>query len=718
VSFLAWTFLFGAVAVVGPIVAHLLSKPRFRRVPFTMLRFLRAGQSHSHSRRRLRDLLVLLLRCAIIILIAILFAQPVVRVKAKPQVHRAVIHLALDDSMSMAYRDGSRTLFERVIDKAVDSVRQAPDDAVFSVYGLASGRSSQGLSKSEAIAAVKQLRVVPASVRPADFFSALSRASRAAAPDDLISAVILSDFTPSVLREFEQVQTPVAVDEIYCEPVTPDRPAENAAIVAARIAGLVGDTLNLDVTVAQYGPAQRPCTLTAQLPGRDAVCKQELSLAAGQRKVVRLQVGLEAQVRRPDQSCLPIELSLSHADGLVEDDTYRIAVYIPRATETKVVLVHRGEETFLFETAMQALSSSGSLERLNLTKVPQSRLIARDLDGADIAVFSSLPTGSSLRAGDLKAFAQRGGRLIFFTAGTQDLEPAKLLAREGLLAAQPQRWVQAITYGEPRPRAGASLGLDERAAKSLSNYRLDQIALKGYWQCRPAAQAECFWGLNSGEGLIYGVPCGHGLSIFVNTSINDSLGLLAKSAAWVAFCRCLIGDTDEVQQFCFSAGERPVLRVADCGVRSAEYKTRDERTVVSVENCDGSKTHATAQGNVLLLPPPIGIGWMKTTDGPTLYAGINLPAGETDLTSPTQERIDDVMQRVFVTQRAGRAVPTSSPSPPETMGTAHPTASGHRPNSMEAAATSFQEKPVWPVFAWAAMVLLVLESAVANRLKR
>jgi hypothetical protein len=66
VSFLAWTFLFGSVAVVGPIVAHLLSKPRFRRVPFTMLRFLRRGQSQSHSRRRLRDLLILLLRCAII----------------------------------------------------------------------------------------------------------------------------------------------------------------------------------------------------------------------------------------------------------------------------------------------------------------------------------------------------------------------------------------------------------------------------------------------------------------------------------------------------------------------------------------------------------------------------------------------------------------------------------------------------------------------------
>jgi hypothetical protein len=699
VSFLAWTFLFGALAVVGPIVAHLLSKPRFRRVPFTMLRFLRAGQNRSHSRRSLRDLLVLLLRCAIIVLIAILFAQPVVRVKAQPSARRSVIHLALDDSMSMAYRDGRQSLFERMIEKAIDDVRRSPDDATFSVYGLASGRSSQAVTKSEAIAAIKQFKAVPAAVRLTDFFSALSQASRAAAPGDRISAVILSDFTPSVLREFEQVQSPAVIDEFHCEPVTLDKTAENTAIVAARIASLVGDTLNLDVTVTHYGLAQRQCALAAQLPGRGSVCKQELSLAPGQRKIVRLQMDLDTRLRRSDQPCLPIGLSLSHEDGLSQDDTYRVAVYVPRATQTNVVLVHRGEESFLFETAMEALSGSSALKGLHLTKVPQARLTARDLDGADIAVFSSLSAGSSLHAGDLKAFIQRGGRLIFFTAGAQDREPAKPLLREGLLAAQPQRWVQAVKYPEPQPCAGMSLALDERAARSLSNYRLDQTALKGYWQCQPAAQAQCLWRLAGGEGLIYSMSCGHGLSMFVNTSIDGSLGLLAKSPAWVAFCRCLIGQTDQVQQFCFSTDQRPVLHIPDRGVRSAEYKVRDERTTVSVENCDGSRTHAAVQGNLLLLPSAAGLGWMKTTDAPVLYAGINLPAGETDLTAPTQDEIADIVQRVSVRVGDRR---------PEVEGA----------SSLQPPTSSLLQKPIWPIFAWAAMLLLVLESAVANRLKR
>ncbi len=694
-SLLAWTFLFGAVAIVGPIVAHLLSKPRFRRVPFTMLRFLRAGQSHSHSRRRLRDLLVLLLRCVIISLIAILFAQPVLHVKAKPKAQKAVIHLALDDSMSMAYREDGRTLFDRMVDKACDHIRQAPEDATFSVYGLASGQSSRGLTKSEAIAAVKQSKVVSAGVRLADFFSALSQAGRTAGPDATISAVVLSDFTPGTLRALEQVQAPVTVDEIQCESIMPDKPAENTAIVAARVAGLVGDTLNLDVTIAHYGATQRQCTVTGQLSGQGSLCKQELSLVPAQHKVVRLQMDLSAELRKPDRASLPVELSLSHNDGLVEDDTFRVGVYVPRAGPMNVVLVHRAEETFLFETAIQALSSSGSLERLKLTKVPQSRLTARDLEGAGVAVFSCLPAGPFVRAGDLKTFAQKGGRLVFFTAGKQDLEAAKLLSREGLLAAQPQRWVQAIMYPEPRPRTGVSLDLNNQAARSLSNYRLDQIALKGYWLCQPAAQAECLWRLSCGEGLIYGMPCGHGLSVFVNTSIDDSLGLFAKSAAWVAFCRCLIGETDQVLQFCFSPGERPVLRSAERGVRSAQYGTRDERAAVSVENCDGTVGRAVVQGSVLLLPTPAGTGWMKTTDGPILHAGINLPPGETDLTAPTADSIADIAGRVFVRAEGRR---------PETAGVS--------------ASINLEQRPIWPIFAWAAMVLLVLESAVANRLKR
>jgi len=86
VSFTEWIFLLGGLAVA----------------PFTMLRFLRSGQVESRSRRKLRDLLILLLRCAIIVLIAMLFSRPLLHIRLKPSESRSVHCLGLDNSMSMA----------------------------------------------------------------------------------------------------------------------------------------------------------------------------------------------------------------------------------------------------------------------------------------------------------------------------------------------------------------------------------------------------------------------------------------------------------------------------------------------------------------------------------------------------------------------------------------------------------------------------------------
>ena len=50
-SFLNILFLAGIAGVAGPVLAHLLARPRFRRIPFTMMQFLEEGQIESHRRR-------------------------------------------------------------------------------------------------------------------------------------------------------------------------------------------------------------------------------------------------------------------------------------------------------------------------------------------------------------------------------------------------------------------------------------------------------------------------------------------------------------------------------------------------------------------------------------------------------------------------------------------------------------------------------------------
>jgi hypothetical protein len=683
VSFLEWTFLLGAVAVVGPVVAHMLAKPRFRRVPFTMLQFLLAGRQESHSRRKLRDLLVLLLRCTIIALLAVLFARPVLHVKAKPPKHRPIHYLALDDSASMAYQDGGTTLLERMIGTAADYIRRAPDDTVFNICGLASGRSVDGLTRNQALVEVKRLTSVPRSARLTEFLSTLKQTGRTAAPGDAISAVVLSDFTPGILNLWERVHEPACLQEFKHEIIAPKGPVNNAAIVEARAVAVTDKKLNIDVVIANYGDSQqRDLTLKS----RDLKpVSMKVDLAPHERRVVRVQVDAGLTLHRPDRVCLPVELSLAPADNLIEDDHYRLAVYIPSHGSVNVLVVHRGAESFLFETAIQTLAKQAPTDGLILRKVQEGRLKVEDLAWAGVVVFSSLPAGLSCPPRALKDRLGAGGRLVFFLTQAGSRQTTEYLLREGVLPAVPEKWVPEMTHPEPQP-LGGRYAVDDQVLKSLLNYRCDKIALKGYWQCRATADAECLWRLANGAGFIYRTSLNSGSSLLVDTSMDDSLGLLAKSSAWVAFCRLVLGEDEQVRQFCFCPEDRPILNLPD-SARTARP------TALAVENCDGSRTQAASEGTRVLLPRPAGLGWMRTLGEPTLYAAVNLPPGETDMGTPTEETVADAMRRAFVTS------PTAGPAP-------------------ALASMKDRNRPAWKAFAWAALLLLLIEPAITNRLKR
>ena len=69
-SFLFPAFLIGGCAIAVPIVLHLLRREHLPRVPFSDIRFLQAARVEQARRRRLRELLLLALRVAALLLLA------------------------------------------------------------------------------------------------------------------------------------------------------------------------------------------------------------------------------------------------------------------------------------------------------------------------------------------------------------------------------------------------------------------------------------------------------------------------------------------------------------------------------------------------------------------------------------------------------------------------------------------------------------------------
>src|SRR3954471_16370519 len=75
-TFLAPLFLLGALAVAGPIIAHLIRRSTKERTPFSSLMFLQPTPPRVTRRSRIENWGLLLMRCAVILLLALSFARP------------------------------------------------------------------------------------------------------------------------------------------------------------------------------------------------------------------------------------------------------------------------------------------------------------------------------------------------------------------------------------------------------------------------------------------------------------------------------------------------------------------------------------------------------------------------------------------------------------------------------------------------------------------
>ena len=130
-SFLFPAFLIGGLAAAAvPIVLHLLRRERLPRVPFSDIRFLHAAHVEQTRRRRLRELLLLALRVAALLLLAVAFARPFLSDAAAPD--RPATVVLVDTSFSLS-APGQR---ERVRAQALEAIATAPVDHLVGVVAF------------------------------------------------------------------------------------------------------------------------------------------------------------------------------------------------------------------------------------------------------------------------------------------------------------------------------------------------------------------------------------------------------------------------------------------------------------------------------------------------------------------------------------------------------------------------------------------------------
>ena len=78
-SFLNSIMLAGLAAVAVPIIIHLLNRRKFKTVTWAAMKFVKLSVDQNQRRMRIEDLILLLIRCALVALLALALARPALK---------------------------------------------------------------------------------------------------------------------------------------------------------------------------------------------------------------------------------------------------------------------------------------------------------------------------------------------------------------------------------------------------------------------------------------------------------------------------------------------------------------------------------------------------------------------------------------------------------------------------------------------------------------
>ena len=102
-TFLNPFYLIGLILALLPVIIHLWFRKKLKKVPFSTLSFLKKSEAKRFGWLKIREIIILALRCMLIAFIFMSLARPQVKSAFFRPGHLASVVLIVDNSYSMAY---------------------------------------------------------------------------------------------------------------------------------------------------------------------------------------------------------------------------------------------------------------------------------------------------------------------------------------------------------------------------------------------------------------------------------------------------------------------------------------------------------------------------------------------------------------------------------------------------------------------------------------
>ena len=437
-SFFAGAFaVAGAIAAAGPVIIHLLNRRRYRVVHWAAMDFLREALQRNRRILQLRDLLLLALRTACVLLFGLAMARPYFSqadgaIDPDQPVHAILI---VDNSLSMGYAKLDGTLLDEARLRAGEFIDRLPEGSRISVLPLCAAGDEFSLdpyrTKDDARRALGRMEVVDrqgSAAQAAD----LALAACGQAPDLPAKRVVFLGDQQSLnwpegavaaqLKQLPELQV-----------VQISRPeVENAWISEFKLQDGIADVETGAVflaTVSYEGQDPRnDVQVTLTIDGVAAASKT-ISLEPGQNAEVSFPYRFDVTTEPGQPSFVAAEVSIP-PDRLPQDD-HRFLM-APVVAALPVVFVdqlgsdedpkkNQYGETFLLRRLLAPVTTRGDFGR-QLIQIRHTTIDELDrsmLEDARLVVVAGVQrpdAGVTL----LRDFVRQGGQLVLAAGGAFD----------------------------------------------------------------------------------------------------------------------------------------------------------------------------------------------------------------------------------------------------------------------------------------------------------
>ncbi|MFP4141443.1 MAG: BatA domain-containing protein [Phycisphaerae bacterium] len=428
-SFATPLLLLGLLAAGIPFLLHLLSSVKAREELFPTLRFLKLSMEKTARRRRIQHWLLLLLRAALLALLAIAVAQPITEATGGwTGTNRASAVVVLDNSFSMAATSGGGTRLSRA--KSITGALLGGDEQPALATIIPTASAAKGPAElSTDMAKVRQtLGETGLSYGPPNLARAVARgietlqANRTTPHKTLYLVTDLQQADMDALAELPALKNAGDVHLMVLD--TADDQPDNVGLTALDVSGrLVRDAVvTFTASVTNAAPTDRTVEVLLKLDGAsDQPTRQTIHLRSAGRDGATRKVRFHQRFTQPGDITGRVLLRVN--DELPEDNVRRFALHI--GGRVRALLVrgpsHQGiDPAYGLGPALNPWGGADKPWPIDLRTVEAEAFTPADLEGVDAVYLAQVPALSADQARGLARWTAAGGAVMIFLGADTD----------------------------------------------------------------------------------------------------------------------------------------------------------------------------------------------------------------------------------------------------------------------------------------------------------